>query len=1084
MPKDVKREEIRVPATIDHLKDLRDFISRIGRKHKIPARVINRFRLAVDEASTNIIRHAYKGGEGFITLRALIKENNVTVALIDQGKYFDPKQVEDPDIMDHVATGKRGGLGIFIMRRLVDQIDYRKTDEGNELRLIKVLEKPLERRAFLPQIARSLRTKVCIIASISLIALVVGGYLYRFFSEGNRIRTDLLSQGKEVSSVLANNSIDGLIDDDIFALSKEAKGIVEQYQDLVCQAIIVDSKDEIKGSSDTETFPIFTKFNPPPGAEEIDNRTMKYQLPTGEEVYNIKMPVISPGAGIEGAIGKVHLLIRKDMIDAEVRQRRMKDLQTAFLILVLGHAGIILLVISITTPVRKLASWVRARRQGETPEEIRIDTSGEIGEIVEAFSEITNKLQQSQRDLADQERIKQEMQVAREIQQTLLPTEFPQIEGYEIASYYEAAREVGGDYFDFVEVDRDTLGIVVADVSGKGIPGSMVMTLIRTALRAEARRVTSAAEVLAKVNNAVVGDMKKGMFVTLFYIILDSRKRRINFASAGHNPMILHRSKTQKTYYLNPKGFPVGISLTDKELFRKSIESDTIQLTEGDIILIYTDGVTEAMNPRGEMFGDERLLEAVRKYGHLRAQAFADKLKEELLSFTEGHPQSDDITFVVIKEKMTAEEVEFERAKRAFKEINKGKKLAEACQIAGIPASTYRKKYKKAFEKEGIEKFILEEEQMSVEAKHLSIEEQTKIFDIIKNHPEWGPARISEELRTERYGFTEISESRIYEELKRRGLNTRELREGYISRRAKKARMKPPGTPLLTLDGRIIMEREVPLEPIPMETEEIAPEEEKPKEIERVEELPPFETESDYLLAKPLEDVLRKEPSEEFEGTKIEEKPPLDLEFLREKTVQEEGPEQTLEEEISSSTIEDILAEETSSMGEEPAPVEELPIEEEQGDLSFIDLIQGANWKEEEPPPASEQPSADEKYREAILEGLRYYKNKRYLEAIQVFKGIIEQYPDSKEAHYMLGNAYFRKNMPDEALQEYNRVKLLDPTYIDAYENSGVIHANRGDFQKAIEEWKKILEIDPEREDIKKNIEKALKMMKEAVLKK
>ena len=1079
MPKNIKREEIRVPATIDHLRDLRDFIARIGRKYKIPAKVINRFKLAVDEASTNIIRHAYKGEKGFITLRVLVKENSVTVALIDQGKYFDPNQVEDPDIMDHVAMGKRGGLGIFIMRRLVDEIDYRRTDEGNELRLTKVLEKPLERRAFLPQIARSLRTKVCIIASVSLVTLVIGGYIYRFFSEGNRIRTDLLSQGKEVSSILADNSVDGLMDDDILALSKEAKSIVEQYQDLAYKAIIVDSKDEIKGSSDTETFPIFTKFSLPPEREELDNRTIKYRLPTGEEVYNIKTPVISPEVGIEGAIGKVHLLIKKEMIDAKLRQRRMKDLQTALLILVLGHAGIILLVISITTPVRKLASWVHARRQGEAPEEIKIDASGEIGEIVEAFSEITNKLQQSQRDLADQERIKREMQIAREIQQTLLPTEFPQIEGYEIASYYEAAREVGGDYFDFVEVDRDTLGIVVADVSGKGIPGSMVMTLIRTALRAEARRETSAAEVLAKVNNAVVGDMKKGMFVTLFYIILDSRKRRINFASAGHNPMILYRAKTQKTYYLNPKGFPVGISLTDTELFRRSIESDTIQLTEGDIILIYTDGVTEAINPRGEMFGDERLLEVVRKYGHLRAQAFADKLKEELLSFTEGHPQSDDITFVVIKEKMTAEEVEFERAKRAFKEINKGKKLAEACQIAGIPVSTYRKKYKKAFEREGIEKFILEEEQVSVEAKHLSIEEQTKIFDIIKNHPEWGPARISEELNTEKYGFTQISESRIYEELKRRRLNTRELREAYISRRAKKVRMKPPGTPLLTLDGRIITGREVPLEPTPMETEEVAPEEEKPKEIERVEELPPFETESDYLLAKPLEDVLRKEPTEEFEETKTEEKPPLDLEFLRDKIVEEETPEQTLEEEISSSVVEDILGEETPPVGEEPAP-----IEEEQGDLSFIDLIGGADWEEEEAPPASEQPSTDEEYREAILEGLRYYKNKKYSEAIRVFKGIIEQYPDSKEAHYMLGNAYFRKNMPDEALEEYNRVKLLDPTYIDAYENSGVIYANRGDFQKAIGEWKRILEIDPSREDIKKNIEKALKMMKEVVFKK
>ena len=121
--------------------------------------------------------------------------------------------------------------------------------------------------------------------------------------------------------------------------------------------------------------------------------------------------------------------------------------------------------------------------------------------------------------------------MAQEIQHTLLPASFPDIEGYEIASYYEAAKEVGGDYFDFVEVDRDTLGIVVADVSGKGVPGSLVMTMIRTALRTEARGNKNAADVLARVNDFVLNDMKRGMFVTIFYIILDSKNRTINYAA-------------------------------------------------------------------------------------------------------------------------------------------------------------------------------------------------------------------------------------------------------------------------------------------------------------------------------------------------------------------------------------------------------------------------------------------------------------------------------------------------------------------------------------------------------------------------
>ncbi|MFX0208953.1 MAG: PP2C family protein-serine/threonine phosphatase, partial [Candidatus Hodarchaeota archaeon] len=408
----------------------------------------------------------------------------------------------------------------------------------------------------------------------------------------------------------------------------------------------------------------------------------------------------------------------------------------------------------------------------------------------------------------EQERIQKEMQLAQDIQQTLLPDEVPELEGYEIASYYEAAKEVGGDYFDFVQVDKDTLGIVVADVSGKGVPGSLVMTMIRTALRTEARSLKSASEVLARVNEFVVNDMKKGMFVTLFYVIVDSKKRRINYASAGHNPMILFRQGTKKTYYLNPRGFPVGISLPDPELFKNSIESDTIQLTEDDILLIYTDGITEAMNNGRELFSEERLLDAVRKYGNLPAQDFIDKLKDEIHSFAEGYEQSDDITVVAIKERSTPEKIELNRAQTAHQMILKGKIIRDACEEAGITTYAYYNKYKKIFEEEGIDAYSIDEA-VSVEAKHLSIEEKTKIYDIIKTHPEYGAKRISEELESEIYGFTQINEGRIYDELVRSRLNTRQLREAYIARSGKKKRMKPPGTPMLTLDGKIILSKDL-----------------------------------------------------------------------------------------------------------------------------------------------------------------------------------------------------------------------------------------------------------------------------------
>jgi sigma-B regulation protein RsbU (phosphoserine phosphatase) len=332
------------------------------------------------------------------------------------------------------------------------------------------------------------------------------------------------------------------------------------------------------------------------------------------------------------------------IISEQTKQLRLNDLRVVGVVWFLGAAGLFLLIYIVMNPFRRLSEWVKALGQPGAAQEMDIDASTEIGEIAQAFSDITMKLRESQVNLAEQERLQKEMQVAQEIQQTLLPSDFPQVEGYEISSYYAAAKEVGGDYYDFVEVDKDTIGIVVADVSGKGVPGSLVMTMIRTALRTEARGIKDAAEVLSRVNDFVVNDMKKGMFVTLFYVIIDSKRRKVNYASAGHNPMILFRAAKSKTYYLNPHGFPIGISLPDKDLFRNTIKSDTISLAEDDILIIYTDGITEAMNRKRALFGEERFLEVIREHGTLPPNAFVDRLHEEILSFTEGNPQNDDIT--------------------------------------------------------------------------------------------------------------------------------------------------------------------------------------------------------------------------------------------------------------------------------------------------------------------------------------------------------------------------------------------------------------------------------------------------------
>ena len=392
-----------------------------------------------------------------------------------------------------------------------------------------------------------------------------------------------------------------------------------------------------------------------------------------------------------------------------------------------------------------------------------------------------------------QERLQKEMQVAQEIQQTLLPMEFPTLEGYEISAYYEAAKEVGGDYYDFVEVDQDTIGIAVADVSGKGVPGSLVMTMIRTALRTEARGIKDAAEVLARVNAFVSNDIKKGMFVTVFYLIIDSKNRKLNYAQRRPQPHdSLPRQYTTKRITSTQRAFRSESQLPEKNYFRNYIESDTIGLAKDDILLLYTDGITEAMNSKRELFSEERLQQTLYKYGHLSAEKYVEKLKDSIYSFTEGTPQYDDITLVSVKEESTREEDELRRAIEVHELVAGGMSIRDACEKVNLTTYAYYNKYKKVFEEEGIDAFEVDES-VSVEAKHVSIEEKTKLFDIITKHPEYGAARIRDELNTEMYGFTVMSENKIYDELVRNRLkHPSTSRSVYLrKRRGANAALRP-----------------------------------------------------------------------------------------------------------------------------------------------------------------------------------------------------------------------------------------------------------------------------------------------------
>lgn len=827
MFKSAIKEQLQVPADVDHLGHLRDFVTRIGKKHGFSERSINAFKLSIDEAATNIIKHAYRDWDGDIIIRALVRKSSLTFILIDKGKYFDPRQVKDPDLKKYVDIGKKGGLGIFMMRRLLDRIDYRKTEVGNELWMTKNREEKKRGKMSVATIPIGMKARYWLISMAVFTVLMVMTYMYFFLKQDDLVLGRYIENGKKACSMLANDIAKNLIDSndinnevleeliksgsqDLVVLNKANISVntllKSEHSDILLNALVVDNIQNILAIAYEDSFyKLLGVYDIPGKKRKVQEHVYQYHLKSGVNVIDVEWPVLDDS---NRTLCTSHFLMDYRKISKDTTAARSNYLRLMLLIWTLVAASLFLLIYLLMNPFRRLQEWVKDLGQPGIADELDIDTSTEVGEIAKAFSDITMKLRDSQANQVEQERLQKEMQVAQEIQQTLLPANVPEVEGYEIASYYAAAKEVGGDYFDFVEVDSDTLGIVVADVSGKGVPGSLVMTMIRTALRTEARGIKDAAEVLTRVNDFVVNDMKKGMFVTLFYVIIDSKKRRINFASAGHNPMILYRPSQQKTYYLNPRGFPIGISLPEKDLFKKSLQSDTLALAEDDILLVYTDGITEAMNSRRELFGEERFLNVIREYGTLSAEEFNENLQKEIISFTEGSPQNDDITLVAIKEQTSVEKIELKRAKKVFALIQQGMSLKEACKKERISTYSYYHKYKDKFEKEGVDNYVITPLAEEFEFKHLSIEEKAKIFDVIRRFPDYGAKRISEELNTEHYSFTVISPARIYDELVNSRLNTKKLREAFILRGTRKKRLKTPGTPLLTIDGQVIVNKE------------------------------------------------------------------------------------------------------------------------------------------------------------------------------------------------------------------------------------------------------------------------------------
>ncbi len=311
-----------------------------------------------------------------------------------------------------------------------------------------------------------------------------------------------------------------------------------------------------------------------------------------------------------------------------------------------SQAGMSVMVAPVTTGSRKLGVLAAVQDAGKEPftaHEFEVFRSAAEQGAFALASAMT------QQEAMDKRRIEEELRSASEVQRILLPDKAPELGDYHIAATNTAAKVMSGDYYDFIVLDEDHAGVVIADVSGKGFPASLVMATCRALVRGLAQHELSPTATLSRVNRQLWGDVREDMFISLAYCVLDRRSSRVVLSRAGHDAPLLYSHATGEVTTLKPPGLALGVD--SGKVFERVTRDFSFEMLSGDCLLLYTDGVNEAANDEGDEFGLERLMETFRLAAPDGAQAVLDAFQKAVSEFAGSQPQSDDITIIAVQKK-------------------------------------------------------------------------------------------------------------------------------------------------------------------------------------------------------------------------------------------------------------------------------------------------------------------------------------------------------------------------------------------------------------------------------------------------
>jgi serine phosphatase RsbU (regulator of sigma subunit)/anti-sigma regulatory factor (Ser/Thr protein kinase) len=422
---------------------------------------------------------------------------------------------------------------------------------------------------------------------------------------------------------------------------------MREDEDEFAFAVVVDKSGVIRGHADPRL--IGDRFE---RASTLRPATVAAALGTGEavfaddDVFLAQTPVSHRGA-VGDEIGTAYVALRRDYVESMIDEARQGEIPLVVALTAAGSVAAFLLVSVLLRPIGALRAGLERIGRGDLETPVRLRDRTELGLLAETMNEMSERLKQAQEEHVEKERLAREVELAREIQSSLLPAGDLRVSGCVIDGAHRAAAEVGGDYWDVFPLSDGRIGVAIADVSGKGLAGCLVTSMLAALVRAFRDTESSPAALLVRLEKNLVGSLRPGTFITMFYGILDPETRAFRFASAGHCPLLVVRAREGIAEWHRTRGIPLGA--VRGNALGATLHDECIHLAPGDVAVQYTDGINEAFDASGRnQFGFDRLEQTVVEAARGGAHAVIDALRRRVSAWAGERPPLDDETLLAV----------------------------------------------------------------------------------------------------------------------------------------------------------------------------------------------------------------------------------------------------------------------------------------------------------------------------------------------------------------------------------------------------------------------------------------------------